>query len=73
MTKVDIQSDVGSLQLRAGFNTGCEAGIHVTHSIFERDETEGVILVDVKNAFNSLNLAATFIIFKFCALVQYLF
>ena len=59
MTKADIQSAVGYLQLCAGFNAGCEAAIHIMHSIFECNKTEGVLLVDAKNTFNSLNRAAT--------------
>ena len=58
VTKSDIQLAVGSLQLCAGHKAGCEAAIHAMHQIFEDEETEGVLLVDAKNAFNSLNHAA---------------
>ena len=58
MTKADIQTAAGSLQLCAGHDTGCEAAIHAMHTIFQKEETEGVLLVDAKNAFNSLNCAA---------------
>ena len=58
VTKADIQSAIGPLQLCAGHDAGCEAAIHAMREIFDDDETEGVLLVDTKNAFNSLNQAA---------------
>ena len=58
VTKSDIQSAVGPLQLCAGHDAGCEAAIHAMREIFDDEETEGVLLVDAKNAFNSLNRAA---------------
>ena len=58
VTKADIQSAVGPLQLCAGHDAGCEAAIHAMRKIFDDEETEGVLLVDAKNAFNSLNRAA---------------
>ena len=45
-----IQS-VGSLQLSAGREGGCEAACHAMREIFNEDECQGVLLV---NAFNSL-------------------
>ena len=58
VTKADIQSAVGPLQLCAGHDAGCEAAIHAMRKIYDDEETEGVLLVDAKNAFNSLNRAA---------------
>ena len=58
MTKEDIQDAVGPLQLCAGHDAGCEAAIHAMRKIFDDEETEGVLLVDAKNAFNSLNRSA---------------
>ena len=58
VTKADIQAAVGPLQLCAGHDAGCEAAIHAMREIFDDEETEGVLLVDAKNAFNSLNRAA---------------
>ena len=52
-TKADIQSAAGPLQVCAGHEVGCEAAIHAMQ-IFADEETEGVLLVDAKNAFNSL-------------------
>ena len=39
----DLQTNAGDLQLCAGQKSGCEAGIHAMHQIFEDDETHGVI------------------------------
>ena len=58
VTKEDIQDAVGPLQLCAGHDAGCEAAIHAMRKIFDDEETEGVLLVDAKNAFNSLNRSA---------------
>ena len=43
MTKADIQSAVGPLQLCAGHDAGCEAAIHAMREIFDVEETEGVL------------------------------
>ena len=51
----DVISSVGSLQVCAGQEAGCEAAIHAMHSIFESEETEAVLLLDASNAFNSIN------------------
>ena len=37
---------------------GCEAAVHAMHKLFQHPETEGVLLVDVSNAFSSLNRRA---------------
>ena len=54
----DIVSSVGSLQVCAGHEAGCEAIIHAMHSIFEEESSEAVLLVDASNAFNSVNREA---------------
>ena len=59
VTRSDIQSAVGALQLCAGQDGGCEAAIHGMKSIFEDEECEGALLIDANNAFNSLNRATT--------------
>ena len=48
----------GSLQLCAGQKSGSEAAIHAMHTLFETDETDGVLLINVSNAFNALNRQA---------------
>ena len=51
----DVINSVGSIQVCAGHEAGCEAAIHAMHSIFKEEETEAVLLVDAANAFNSIN------------------
>ena len=51
----DIEKAAGPLQVSSGVKGGAEAAIHAMHDIFKADGTEGVILVDASNAFNSLN------------------
>ena len=53
--KDDIQHATGSIQLCAGQIAGIEAAIHATCLQFSSPDTEGVLLVDASNAFNSLN------------------
>ena len=58
MIRDDIQEVIGSIQLCAGQTAGVEAAIHATRLRFSSEETEGVLLVDASNAFNSLNWQA---------------
>ena len=51
----DIISSVGSLQVCAGHEAGCEAAIHAMHTIFEDENAEAVLPVDAADAFNSVN------------------
>ena len=53
--KEDIQEVAGSLQTATGLKAGAEAAIDGMRAIYEDLTTEGVILVDASNAFNSLN------------------
>ena len=55
VAKEDVAHASGSLQLCAGQKSGSEAAMH---AIFEADETDGILLIDATNAFNSLNRAA---------------
>ena len=59
LTKHDLQNAVGSLQLCAGQDAGCEAAVHAMSKIFDNEDTEAVIMVDASNAFNRLNRKAT--------------
>ena len=49
--KHDLQEAVGSIQLCAGQDAGCEA----SENIFGEEDTEAMILVDATNAFSQLN------------------
>ncbi len=55
VTRQDIQEVAGSVQLCAGQISGTEAAVHAACTLFNKDETEAVLLVDDSNAFNSLN------------------
>ena len=48
----------GCLQFSSRKNAGCAAAIHAMHRIFKSNETEGILLADTKNAFNSIKQKA---------------
>jgi len=58
VTKQDILESRGSLQVCAGHKSRSEAAVHAMNSLFQHNETNAVLLVDVSNAFNTLNCAA---------------
>ncbi len=58
IAKSDLQKSVGSLQLCAGQDAGCEAAVHAMSLVFKAEETEAMIFVDASNAFNRLNRQA---------------
>ena len=51
----DLISAVGSLQVCAGQEAGCESLVHAMHVIYEDQSSKVVLLVDTSNAFNSIN------------------
>ena len=53
--KPNILESAGELQLCAGQKSGCEAAVHAMRDIFNEEETDGLLLVDARNAFNSIN------------------
>ena len=57
-TKEHVKKSVGSLQVCAGQEAGCEAAIHAMKDIFQQEDTEAVLLIDAANAFNSINRKA---------------
>ena len=46
--KQDLQSAMGSLQLCARQNAGCEAAVHAMGHIYAEDDTEAMILLMVQ-------------------------
>ena len=59
VVRCDLQNAIGASQLCAGQDAGCEAAIHAIECIFAEESTEGMILVDATNAFNTLNRLVT--------------
>ena len=57
-TKINVQNVCGANQLSAGVKAGIEAAVHAMRDLFEAYESKGLLLVDVSNAFNSLNRPA---------------
>jgi len=53
-----IQLAAGALQTCAGQDAGAEVAIHAMKNLFEKEDTEAVILVDADNAFNKINRQA---------------
>ena len=53
--RTEIVTSVGSLQVCAGQEVGCESIIHAMHAIYEDETCEAVLPVDASNAFNSIN------------------
>ena len=53
--KPNLMASAGNLQLCAAQPAGCESAIHAITEIFKEDETDGLLLIDAENAFNSLN------------------
>ena len=53
-----MKEAAGPLQVCAGQDGGCKAAVHAMQTIFKNDCTEGCLLVDASNAFNSLNRRA---------------
>jgi hypothetical protein len=59
IVKQELQEAVGTIQLCAGQDAGCEAAIHAMEQVFADEGTEAMILVDASNAFNCLNRQVT--------------
>ena len=54
-----VAASTGPVQLCAGLQASCEAGVHALRALFANSDTEAVLLVDASNAFNSLNRRVT--------------
>ena len=59
VVKQDLQEAIGSIQLCAGQDAGCEAAVHAMEHLFAGEDTEAMLLVDATNAFNQLNRQVT--------------
>ncbi len=55
VVKTDVQKATGAVQLCGGQQAGIEAAIHAMRSVYEAADTEAILLVDAKNAFNTMN------------------
>ena len=52
--KEDVIKRTGTLQVCAGEEAGIEAAIHSMNMMYEDENADEILLVDVSNAFNSL-------------------
>uniref|UniRef100_A0A0K8TJ54 Reverse transcriptase domain-containing protein n=2 Tax=Lygus hesperus TaxID=30085 RepID=A0A0K8TJ54_LYGHE len=55
VTGDDLKEACGAEQLCAGQKAGIEGAIHAVTSMFNDEETEGLLLVDASNAFNAMS------------------
>ena len=55
LLKPDIVEATGSLQTCSGVESGIEAAVHAMALKFDDPKTQGIMLVDASNAFNSLH------------------
>ena len=56
LTRDDAETVCGATQLCAGLKCGVEGAIHAASDLFESsDESHGMLVMDAKNAFNSIN------------------
>ena len=53
--KPEVIDAAGPLQLSAGQDGGAEAAVHAMRKLYEDEDSEGMLLVDASNAYNSLN------------------
>ena len=51
----DVLKATAALQLCSGHEAGCEAAYHAMNRIFLDENTEAILLIDAKNAFNNLD------------------
>lgn len=58
VTRQHIQNTVGTYQLCAGIESGCEAAVHAINELYNNENSQGILIVDANNAFNSLNREA---------------
>ena len=67
----DITHVVVTLRLGAGHDAEVEAIVHAIHDIFSKENTEAVLLIDARNAFNLINRKGILYNSKFlCSLIS---
>ena len=54
LLKIGVLNTTGSLQRYTGQGAGSEAAVHAVYKMFNKEETERVLMVDALNAFNSI-------------------
>ena len=54
----DVHPAAGGFHLSAGQMSSCEAAVYSVGKLFEDPDTEGVLLFDAKNAFNTVTRQA---------------
>ena len=54
----DVEEACGYVQKCSGLPAGIAAAVRAMQLLYDDDDTEGILLVDAKNAFNSLNREA---------------
>ena len=54
IVRSDIQDIVGHLHLLVGQTSGCVAAIHASDNLFDKDTTEGVLLIDTSYTVKTL-------------------
>lgn len=50
--KEELKEAAGPLQVCAGHSAGAEAAIHAMSEVFIEEETDGILLIDARKAFN---------------------
>lgn len=75
LLKIGVLNATGSLQRYRGQGVGSEAAVRAVYKMFNKDETERVLMVDALNAFNSILKIVTWVIIqKSCVhLYQHIF
>ena len=67
----DIQLAAGALQTCAGQNAGAEAAVHAMKNLFEKEDTEAVLLVVANNAFTGLTVKLPYITQYSLSIIQH--
>ena len=69
----EVQEVSGSLQVCVGQPGGCEAAVHAMKECFDEEDSDAILLIDARNAFNSLNRATMLENIRRICLILYVF